>query len=599
MVVMENENMASNILKDKEHFLRRWMHMLRGGGSFHRTAGRLTWITIIGLLISCWGEKHVQKVASMHGSILASHNCSLEGNQSMIYGRVHIHTINKGLIHEELRVNDVKGKTHEVNVVEEVTDITMMGCQKENTNGHDIIEGDERSKIGNDMDVDEGDGDDDGKYNSGEGDQSDKEGKSASSSLSHMSSSSPTALVAQPSSARNQGNTSRSSIPKLTLVCRNFSRGYCSYGDKCRFLHGSNNSRGTWSFNNNNSTGYGTGNINNNHSNSSGTRQYGQGSPQINPATLGHGPLLEAYTQLLQAHQRLISQSSQQRGTPAQQASRGSATHRRPSSSVHQQLQAHVDTQETSLPQAFRKVGKRVLPLLVLPGVCRVGTKTGPMLEGVLVLATLSQHWKVGEVPVVLRENEVIDISSVIVELDVTGVTVASELVIQANANDAEDDEPLSECLVRKRSRVSAEASGSGVANVGGKTNPSSLKPLNVTPLMTVYLISDDESVEPGLELMSLTGGGSGEAVELVQAGGSGSQGGGSEENRSASHDKSPITPEGIPSCVSEWHGYIFAYAVLSGNLNFEGCVHALTRANYLASPPLVVAYALAGTVRS
>jgi aconitate hydratase len=37
--------------------------------------------------------------------------------------------------------------------------------------------------------------------------------------------------------------------------------------------------------------------------------------------------------------------------------------------------------------------------------------------------------------------------------------------------------------------------------------------------------------------------------------------------------------------------------AVLSGNRNFEGRVNALVRANYLASPPLVVAYALAGTV--
>ena len=35
--------------------------------------------------------------------------------------------------------------------------------------------------------------------------------------------------------------------------------------------------------------------------------------------------------------------------------------------------------------------------------------------------------------------------------------------------------------------------------------------------------------------------------------------------------------------------------AVLSGNRNFEGRVHPLTKANYLASPPLVVAYALAG----
>ena len=37
--------------------------------------------------------------------------------------------------------------------------------------------------------------------------------------------------------------------------------------------------------------------------------------------------------------------------------------------------------------------------------------------------------------------------------------------------------------------------------------------------------------------------------------------------------------------------------AVLSGNRNFEGRVHPLTKANYLASPPLVIAYALAGTV--
>ena len=38
------------------------------------------------------------------------------------------------------------------------------------------------------------------------------------------------------------------------------------------------------------------------------------------------------------------------------------------------------------------------------------------------------------------------------------------------------------------------------------------------------------------------------------------------------------------------------AAAVLSGNRNFEGRINPLVKANYLASPPLVVAYALAGT---
>jgi aconitate hydratase len=43
--------------------------------------------------------------------------------------------------------------------------------------------------------------------------------------------------------------------------------------------------------------------------------------------------------------------------------------------------------------------------------------------------------------------------------------------------------------------------------------------------------------------------------------------------------------------------GQLVAASVLSGNRNFEGRVHAEVKANYLASPPLVVAYALAGRV--
>ena len=43
--------------------------------------------------------------------------------------------------------------------------------------------------------------------------------------------------------------------------------------------------------------------------------------------------------------------------------------------------------------------------------------------------------------------------------------------------------------------------------------------------------------------------------------------------------------------------GDLTVAGVLSGNRNFEGRIHALTKANYLASPPLVVAYALAGNM--
>ncbi|HMJ60655.1 MAG TPA: aconitase family protein, partial [Bryobacteraceae bacterium] len=53
--------------------------------------------------------------------------------------------------------------------------------------------------------------------------------------------------------------------------------------------------------------------------------------------------------------------------------------------------------------------------------------------------------------------------------------------------------------------------------------------------------------------------------------------------------------PENVAAAVTE--GKLNVAAVLSGNRNFEGRVNALVRSNYLASPPLVVAYSIAGTV--
>ena len=55
-----------------------------------------------------------------------------------------------------------------------------------------------------------------------------------------------------------------------------------------------------------------------------------------------------------------------------------------------------------------------------------------------------------------------------------------------------------------------------------------------------------------------------------------------------------PLPPE-VSAAIRE--GDLLVASVLSGNRNFEGRVHAEVRANYLASPPLVVAYALAGNM--
>uniref|UniRef100_A0A8C0BK30 Cytoplasmic aconitate hydratase n=1 Tax=Buteo japonicus TaxID=224669 RepID=A0A8C0BK30_9AVES len=54
--------------------------------------------------------------------------------------------------------------------------------------------------------------------------------------------------------------------------------------------------------------------------------------------------------------------------------------------------------------------------------------------------------------------------------------------------------------------------------------------------------------------------------------------------------------PESVVAAITQ--GDLVAVGVLSGNRNFEGRVHPNTRANYLASPPLVIAYAIAGTIR-
>lgn len=75
--------------------------------------------------------------------------------------------------------------------------------------------------------------------------------------------------------------------------------------------------------------------------------------------------------------------------------------------------------------------------------------------------------------------------------------------------------------------------------------------------------------------------------------------GGGHHSGSSAPFALPPPLQACLRGCGLHWlQGDLVAAGVLSGNRNFEGRVHPNTRANYLASPPLVIAYALAGTVR-
>ncbi|GJR70951.1 hypothetical protein Tco_0017016 [Tanacetum coccineum] len=141
---------------------------IRRGDSFNRSAGRITWISILGVPVSCWGESAFQKIAALHGTILGMHTYRLEGNQHTVCGRVNIHTINKGLIKEDLQVK-FKGKMHKLSVVEEAKDITNWAIQE--AKQEDYVD---ESNKGNEKDiqVDEVNGKDSEEYNSKNGEDS-------------------------------------------------------------------------------------------------------------------------------------------------------------------------------------------------------------------------------------------------------------------------------------------------------------------------------------------------------------------------------------------------------------------------------------------
>ncbi|PWA43798.1 Transposon TX1 [Artemisia annua] len=122
MMVFDTQETATNILGSVDHGLRRWVHKLRRWSKHYITPGRLTWISILGIPVSCWAESVFKKVAAIHGRVIGNVNCKLEGSQNLIVGKVQIHTCNNGLIKETLFVK-VFGRKFRVEVIEEVGDI--------------------------------------------------------------------------------------------------------------------------------------------------------------------------------------------------------------------------------------------------------------------------------------------------------------------------------------------------------------------------------------------------------------------------------------------------------------------------------------------
>ncbi|PWA37518.1 hypothetical protein CTI12_AA589850 [Artemisia annua] len=102
MIVLKSEETAKKVVENTEHGIRRWLWKIRRATALSRVSGRFTWISVSGVPISCWKEGVFKNIAQRWGTVKDSKNCNLYGSQSVIAGRVLIHTCEPALIEETL-----------------------------------------------------------------------------------------------------------------------------------------------------------------------------------------------------------------------------------------------------------------------------------------------------------------------------------------------------------------------------------------------------------------------------------------------------------------------------------------------------------------
>ncbi|GKA71397.1 transposon TX1 [Tanacetum coccineum] len=173
LIAFENMETAVNIMNNVNHEIRRWLHKLRRWNSSYSPSGRMTWLNIIGVPISCWDESILKRIMGLHGIIAETQNCSLEGNQNLKCGKVLIYTTAKDLINESLTIN-YKGNSFEIKVIEEVMDILFVYIEENN----EVNQAKNKLQMGEDskgMDILDGDGGESGEESNGDDDSLDEE----------------------------------------------------------------------------------------------------------------------------------------------------------------------------------------------------------------------------------------------------------------------------------------------------------------------------------------------------------------------------------------------------------------------------------------
>ncbi|PWA51450.1 hypothetical protein CTI12_AA427690 [Artemisia annua] len=130
MMVFDNSETVTNILNNINHGMRRWVHKMRRWSKHYILPGRLTWVNVMGVPVSCWSEHMFKNIVALHGRVIGTSNCNLEGNQNLIVAKVQLHTRNKGLINKSLYIK-VFGKNFKINIVEEVGDIMEVDWEED------------------------------------------------------------------------------------------------------------------------------------------------------------------------------------------------------------------------------------------------------------------------------------------------------------------------------------------------------------------------------------------------------------------------------------------------------------------------------------
>ncbi|GKC27290.1 ARID DNA-binding domain-containing protein [Tanacetum coccineum] len=161
MIIVETMETVNNVLRNIEHGIRRWMWKIRKWDDQFRPLGRLTWINIMGVPVSCWNESIFKKIATVHGTIMDTSNCCLAGNQSVIVGKVMIHTISPDLIREVVHDGSNGYLIPGVHYAPEIT-LNILSINLLKQQGFEIIfEGDKctleymfKNQQGQNMDVD-------------------------------------------------------------------------------------------------------------------------------------------------------------------------------------------------------------------------------------------------------------------------------------------------------------------------------------------------------------------------------------------------------------------------------------------------------------